>query len=298
MILFDKQLKVELTTDSGATAVIDTPLTGRKPSMTIQGRLLPSAVVTNFSLRIVNFFSYVPLDSYKFITIYAGYKNDLEVVCTGEIMFSYQETPGPDGVTVFEILLGFTDKVYKADVNISKAPGTLLSDVLKDVATELGVTLINYTPKTTKIPTSFNCTQKAINSVDKLREMFPNLVLRLDGNRLIAYVEGIGTGVVHTIPYIKSARKDASGYNVIAPWIPSIRPGDVVDIDLKFFRQSYGGAQVAFGRLFSVLTIDFLFSTVESANEMKLLLLGVPVENMDEATSTLKPATNPASLGG
>ena len=70
-----------------------------------------------------------------------------------------------------------------------------------------------------------------------------------------------------------TARKDASGYNVKALWVPTIRPGDTVDIDLRYFRQTFGGAQVAFGNLFNVLKVEFEFDTIEPINNMRLVLL-------------------------
>jgi hypothetical protein len=58
------------------------------------------------------------------------------------------------------------------------------------------------------------------------------------------------------------------GFEIQAPWVPSIRPDDFVIIDARYFRQTLGGAQVVPGELFKVVKVSFDFCTTDDTNMM------------------------------
>ena len=102
----------------------------------------------------------------------------------------------------------------------------------------------------------------------KLKGFCPDLVVRIEYDKL--YVNDIGKGkdtLVKNIDYVTSARKDAGGFTINAPWIPSLRPYDVVKLNPQYFSQDSGGANVT-KKQFTILNINFDFATCDKINNM------------------------------
>ena len=191
--LFDRQIRITLATEDGREAQITTPKTGRKPAIYLSGTWIPSEVATNIMLRIVNFYTAFPLDLYRYVSIEAGYAGVLQPVCRGEILHSYEETPGPDGVTAFEILIGYVEELLEATISLEHREGTKFSLILDQVAKVLNMTAVNYCPENLTVTTSFSFQGKARNALHKLSYIFKGMVIRPDGTELIAYMENVGT---------------------------------------------------------------------------------------------------------
>ena len=283
--LLDKRITLTFTRDDGTTVVLPTPPTGRKPSIRLNGTFVAQLVVMHVDIRIWNFTSDLPLSSYKKVKVTAGYADDFHATISGVIMNSFRETPGPDGITVFQMLVGLGEDWVTTTINRTFPAGQTLDGVLRDVCSVLGLTLKNYADPTLalKVPIAWNGTAK--NLLDKLSDLFKDydadsgafIGLRMVpfGDDLIVYRGDQGTGVVHELKYIAHAMHVGRGVDVQGPWIPTIRPGDTVKVDPKYFRQDISGAASGTpGSLFNVFMLEFAFATDTDENMMTLLTVG------------------------
>jgi hypothetical protein len=142
-LLFDRFVDLSLYHKGDTVATLVTPLTGRKPDIHISGSILPSPVIASMNIRLVNFYSPVPLSYYTGITINAGYrsssiaKNSIKGALNDmSVGWAYQETPGPDGITNFTFMLGDYDSWTGSWVNVSFSAGTYLNLVFSTICSQ------------------------------------------------------------------------------------------------------------------------------------------------------------------
>ena len=265
-------------------ASIVTPETGRKQTIRLKGGMVGQDMLQQLEIEVTNFTTDVPLSDYRTVLVEAGYKGAMWAAFSGEIVNSFRESPGPDGVTTFQMTVGnFTDWMTKTLTAVYSA-GVPLRTVLNDVAQKLGLTLKYLAAESLTMPVGISHNGLAKDLIVKLRSVFSNrytthgdfdgLVVRPDGPNLIAYQGDKGTGTIYELQYISAADRNAAGFDIQAPWIPAIRPGDTVKIDPKYFRQELGapgtlGSPAGGGNLFQVIYIDFEFDT-EDVNQMTL----------------------------
>jgi len=280
--LFDKKINVSLYRANGTVAFIATPDVGRKPTLRVSGRFVSQDLIQQVELRVTNFHTDESLNQYNYVIIEAGYAGGVATAFRGKIVNSYQENPGPDGVTVFQVLVGDPDIWMTRTLSASWKPGTLLSTVLDEVATKLEMHVINYaTDRALPVPLSHNGLAKDL--LPRLRrlfairtdeDVFKGIVIQTYGDQLICFQADQGTGLVYELNYISHAMHNAAGFDIQAPWLPQLRPGDWLTIDPKFFRQDFGGAQVAVGNRFQVYLLSFDFCTTDDSNMMTLMTVG------------------------
>ena len=239
--LFDKRINISLYRDATAAEVsssagafnvdqtvrtIIIPETGRKPNIRLSGKMVAQTTIQQMELRITNFFTDVPLSEYKKVVLEAGYANSLRVAMKGEILNSFTEQPGPDGVTFFQVMVGqFTDWMSKT-LSTTFNEGTPFESVLKTVANALGLTAISFaaTGQVLPFPLSYNGLAK--EWLEKLKGVFPAIIIKPDGSNLIAYqLDRGGTGIVYVLDFVSDVKKNAAGFDIQAPWIPSISRG-------------------------------------------------------------------------
>lgn len=276
--LFDKIVNITLTQKTGESSYVLCPKVGRKPTINVSGKILPSPVLSDIDVRLTNLYTGdTPLDAYKYLKFEAGYAGSLAATIEGEVVNAYQETPGPDGVTVFKMLLGGFTNWTNTTMSQNWPAGTSVNSVLSDLAGMLQLSLKTTVPDSlqTAVPWSFTgLVRDFLNQIAKTL----NITLYPSGPFLVAYQTGGNTGLVHIIQYfITAPRHEAYGYNFTAPWDPTLRPGDVVLVDTRYMRQTYGGAQV--GNLqtrFIAQTISFDFGTTDETNSMIVLATEEP----------------------
>lgn len=261
-----------------ASGYVQCPKQGLKPTINVRGQVKPSPQLNSLEVRITNLNTGdIPLDSYKYLRIEAGYATTLSSSIEGEVANVYQETPGPDGVTVFVMLLGYYAQWTNAVATNSFPTNTQLQSVLDYCAGKLGLSLDYQVGRAITIQTAMSFTGPVKDFVVQLASVF-GLCIYPDGRFLKAYDPNKSSNKHHVIRYFTNApKKEAYGYNFTAPWNPDIRPGDVVDIDTRFMRQSYGGAQAqALGSSFVVQLLSFDFSTTDDTNSMTILATAAP----------------------
>ena len=267
---FDKIINVTFTTQTGLTEVVSCPIIGQKPDISIKGELTPQLIISNMEMRITNLYLKNSLDNYNSFSIQAGYANKLGLEITGQVDLtnSYVESPSPDGVTVFELKVGNVTSWLTKTINIAMEPNQTLGSVVNAIASQLGLTpVLNYI-NTLACPFYYNGLAK--DGLMKLKGMFPNLLIRPDGNFLYVWRWDEGTGVTYIIENVTQAVKSAGGFTIVLPCDFSLRPGDTVIINPKYFKQQFGG-QFNTSTKFLIATISYNFGTNNLWNSMNLV---------------------------
>jgi len=186
---------------------------------------------------------------------------------------AYQETPGPDGITVFVMLLGYFTNWTNVTGSLSWPKGTRINSILDTLAGLLQLSLRSTLPDTLESQVSYSFTGLVSAFVSDLVSAIDGIQVYPDGPFLVAYKTAESTGLRHVIRFLITPPKhEAFGYNLVAPWDPTIRPGGVLVIDTRYVRQTYGGAQVGNSQtLFVAQTVSFDFSTTDETNSMSIL---------------------------
>jgi len=297
-LLYDRFVDIVLTDINGKSVSILTPTTGRKPEVQISGQILMSPVLSNINVRIVNFYSPVPLGDYVSIDITAGYRNNslASTTISGALNTSggsasiqgmgvgwaYQETPSPDGVTNFVMILGDYDN-WTANVGDYKATsGTSIIQILTDISTKLSLTA-NFGPGFDNINWQSNVPFQPSGKLKDIilqtcRGFNKNFVYRIEGKNIYFFWQYTGIQTIalqaKSITYISSPpkRNGPSSISFVAPWRPDIRPGDLIKIDPVYAKMNFGGSFTTgvTEAIYVVNTIDFDFSTVGGTNSMRV----------------------------
>lgn len=108
--LFDKIINVKLYRvmagpDPSAVEIsITCPDGGVKPAVSLSFRLLPNKICYQMTVKIQNFSlrGSINIRTFNVISVDVGYRDGGTINLAGPIFSAYQESPNPDGVTVFE----------------------------------------------------------------------------------------------------------------------------------------------------------------------------------------------------
>lgn len=278
--LWDKIINLTLLQSDGESAYIGCPPVGRKPTINVSGKMVSSDTISDIDVRVTNLFTGdTPLSAYKYLKIEAGYRNALRTTIQCEVNNAYQETPGPDGITVFKAFLGGWTDWTNVTLSNNWPVGTSVNTILNYLAGLLNLTLNTSIPDSLETQTPWSATGLVKDFINKIRNaLTPTLNIYPSGPFLIATQTGGNTGVIHDLNYfITPPRHEAYGFNLTAPWDPTIRPNDVITVNTKYMRQTYGGSQVGSGvTQFTVQTLSFDFGTTDDANSMIILATDSP----------------------
>ena len=283
--LFDKQVKLYLYTTVGGkgepSEVITIPETGIKPSININADFKPGGVIMNPAIRIHNFYPSKQLSDYKLFKVLAGYRDSTEWSgFEGKIWVAYQESPSPDGVTLFSCETANTTDIYNSIISIHATKGASVDSVLSSVVDSLSKTNGNTWTKENSVSSynlksqlDYNGTVK--DFMAKLKEMF-GFIYMFSGHTLISYNPSKGRTDVDKIDiiYLSSPPSQAAeGITFTSPWIPSLQPGMKIHIDPKYFKQTFTGGQVETSTDLICQTVSLQFNTVTNQNTMTVLAL-------------------------
>jgi len=277
----------------GASGSIQVNNTGRKPTIRLKGTLVGDPTQIHQSdLRITNLYVPQPLNTYKSIRVEAGYRGVMKAAFKAGVHLAYQELPGPDAVTLFQVMIGHLGVWLNTFFSGSYTAGTLLhtasnSGVLDDIAKRMGLTL-EYSANPNLVIQSPGLSLSGLlkDLLPKIKQAFANsnipgvssgIELYVYGDKLICYTSNTGrTAIPITVlDFISHAKHSSAGYEIQAPWIPGLTPGQLVYIDPRYFRQDFGGDLVTVpGNVYIIYRIDFDFCTTDSTNTMTLLTLG------------------------
>ncbi len=291
--LWDKVINVDLIDGQGNVTTIETPSPspsqGRKPTMRLKGQLIPDGLLTTIELRITNLYLPHPLSDYDVyhggsIRVSAGYRNSLMIAFNATCQVAYQELPGPDGVSFFQLIIGDTNVWTTTQWSDPISSGTMLSKVVTAIAGKLGLTpIFSYPDQPIKQPIQFTGLVKDL--IPHIERMFINydstgnfigLKIIPYNDQLLAcrYDQGHTADIIWRLNYMTSAKHTAYGYEIQAPWVPGIKPLSLISIDPRYFRETFGGAAVGNqGNIYSVKTMEFDFCTTDRTNFMSLVAI-------------------------
>lgn len=288
--LFDKLIDVKMFGRTSKTQSIESvslvcPRSGIKPDIKISGSFTAD-ILTNAELRMKNYYSPVDLASgdgtagFKWLQISAGYANSMVTSLEGQIWTGYQENPPPDGDTVFTFMTGWFAEWMATFISVNYPEGTSVNSILSSVCSEvtkqsggkMSVTL------SSSLDESFVTHSKVAynTSVSDFCISFgrsENLTIVPDGRTLRVNSKAFkpsGSGKIHTLDYMTDVKKTAAGLTITAPWVPAIRPGDLVGINSRYFSSDISGMFVKLGTNLLVINEDFAFDTVGPNNRMVL----------------------------
>jgi len=273
--LLDRYINIRLMRNeqpSDTDLLIVTPPTGVKQNMQIKGSILPSYTMAQVELRVTNFYTDRDLEEFKYIEIVAGYRGSLSVAFRGQLMVPYIEKPSPDSITVFHMVVGNYTVYNSAYVMREWPAGTSLFSIitscvglLKDSGQEL---VVAFDCEDIYIQEKFVAEGVLVRDVfARLCKLLPNLRIQLDSTRLLVYNSTVGRKDTYTLEKVTMAVKYGSSLSISAPWIPSMRPGDIVTVHPSFYKQGLGSTFVKFSSNdFIVVVIDFVFGTLGQNN--------------------------------
>lgn len=260
--------------DSMTDTVIRTPLTGMKPNITIKGTFLPSYGLASPEIRITNFYPDRDLNDYKYIMVEAGYIGSMSTAFIANMLeFSpFVEKPSPDGILAILCAIGDYERVVSTTLSKTWEVGSSVRAMLQIIAGELGLYL-DFNVPDVALEEKVIVAGRIVDLIPKLKDILPDAIITLDSNRLRIYTTQQGTTVRFKPSHISMATKKGQALTIIAPWIPELRPGDILELEPAFYKQSIGSTLLKFkSNDFVVISIDFAFSTTDQ-NSMIVLAL-------------------------
>jgi hypothetical protein len=288
--LLDKVVNLTLYKADGSFDQILTPppaqLEGRKPTIRIKGKLVTQDTLLQVEIRVTNLYVNSPLSSYKHVDVEAGYASAKLFAFGGDILVAYQELPGPDGVTAFTMILGSLSTWRTSLFSGTYKAQQMLSSVCGDIAGRLGLTLQYNISPDIPIPIDIQYAGLTKDLLHHVKTLFTaydpdtnedvGVQICPYGDKLIVYYsdQGVTEGIIYRLDFITHAKHNSAGFEIMAPWIPALAPGSLILIDPKYFRQDFGGSQVAIGNKYRIYMIDFDFCTTDSTNMMTLTTVG------------------------
>lgn len=259
--------------DGGENFTIKTPRTGRKPNIEISGQLTAKDYVADFEVRITNLYlADKILSDYHEIEVTAGYEGSMSAGLSGTILNIYNESPGPDKVTVIQCASASFNKWINATVNLELDENFKLSEAIDKItkALDFDEAFIDNEIQSMTSPTPLKINGSAKQAIVELEKLFPDTKTILSPNRISVYPkEGKTNGKNHQLPLLIQAPQFSGGVvNLIAPWRPEISPGDTVTFSTNYYStQTIDSSKI--GNTAEVVAIDFNFST-NGANEMHI----------------------------
>lgn len=258
---------------------ITCPRRGIKPSIEITGSFTTDTCLPPFNVAIKNLYMDIPNTQYPQLKVTAGYENTLQSFI-GTILTMYQESPGPEGRTIIQCLVGTTQTWLDTIVKLQfDGDSYKLTDALQKIADSLGLRLIcSESVKGMTGKTSLQFEGKVQEAMQVLKNIFQEekLVITARADELRAYSKNDKKGINDfELKYIATPPQQNAGTDgiiygtIVAPWIPTLRPGDKVTYSTWQFMKNYSVSRSDKASLI-VDNIQFHFGTVGSVNQMTI----------------------------
>ena len=309
---------------------IAAPDAGMKPDISLSISLLPNQNCYGAVVRIKNLNTdALEIRTWDKMVIEAGYKGT-KVFYTCPIFSSYQESPNPDGVTVFEgVTVGVAEDILtdrQVEIWFNETEMYLepfIRQVAKGITENIKVTIAiapelsghNY-PDAPKIqlPKQKVYAQNGVAVLNWLQSIVSEFVQYvtqgttsvfvqfIDGELTVLPINGptttpLSTESIINLDMVTSARYNGTALNVIAPWNPRLRPGDLFYMPPQFINGSRLPNAISpldyrnERNLYRCLTMNVEFATVEEIN--KMTVLATPAQwagSLPKALTTDMPA--------
>jgi hypothetical protein len=123
-------------------------------------------------------------------------------------------------------------------------------------------------------PLDYNGVVKDLMTLLQGSYIGPKFNYRMDGDTLFVWPGDGSTQRVFPINYFSSPpTRFAAGMTFSSPWFPDLRPGDIIQIDPKYSKQTYTGSITELPRNLVVQSIEYEFNTVIPQNHMSVYAL-------------------------
>lgn len=270
---YNKLIDVSVSGDAEAESfAVVCPEQGRKPNITISGVLTTEDNLNDFQISFTNIYTRKIISNYvnHTLNVKAGYAKNKSTFVSGMISNAYTESPGPDRVSILQCTTANYSAWTETTCNVSYDTGTPITNIITALSSQLGFASPQITGITQTIAAPFEFNGLVKDAIHALRKYYPEIIIRIDNGRLIAYKQGTGTGLIYTIDYVTSSPQLSGGnVNFTAPWIPELRPGDFVYIPTSYFTMDMASQNISSAvKKWQVVTIQFEFSTVGDTNSM------------------------------
>lgn len=281
---FNRSINITIKNSAGIIIEqIRTPQYGKKPNIEINGALYINDIAGVFDIKLKNYYLKNTTQQYQKIEISAGYFGAQQATLEGSIVYVFNEAPGPEGTTVIHCIGTDNEKWLNKTINKEFAAGFRFTEALKAISTALGFDdpKISAELGTLTGPEKWIAEGSCKDAVHSLSGYFANagrtLIIRPENNRLIAYdiKNSIPTPVdikyLTTPPQLTGGQEGAVYATFSAPWVPELRPGNVVKISTKHYSTKL--ARTAARGDYAIIrieTLTFQFGTVNSLNTMTI----------------------------
>lgn len=274
-VLYNYSRRINLTflnEETGAEFKIECPAKGRKPNIQISGTLLPVDYMSDVEIRVVNL--YIERgQTFQKVRVEAGYENSMSIAFEGEITNIYDESPGPEKVTVINCTQGKIKNMLSNIIALNLEKGFTLNSALSQIAkaAELDAPVITFTDtETGGSPFTFNGTvQEALH---QLSPLFPSVTLMFTDRTIKAVKNEISPSEkAKPIKFLQSPPQVTGTVVIIkAPFDPAIKPGDVVTVQNVSYMTKRTISVGTLMNQYRINSVEFRFSTVQGSNQMTL----------------------------
>ena len=278
---------------------------GLKPDMSLSINLLPGQNCYGATLKIKNFnLDAIDIRNWDRMVITAGYRTGPKVVYNCPIFSSYMESPNPDGVTVFEgLTVGIAEDILTDRYIIVKfvqeemTLERLIRDVAKGISPNITVVIAlgdEYTRQKLIITKQEVYAQNGMAVLNWLQEFVSSIVYEMsggvttvltqliDGKLSVIAINGknkspaIYDNIVN-LDMVTGATFAGTALTVVAPWNPSLRPGDLFFMPPQFINGAKLPNNINLSdyrneeNLYRAITMSVEFATTDSTNKMSIL---------------------------
>ena len=266
-------------------AVLKCPRFGRKPSIEVTGELYPTLSGNGFNVTVKNLYLDTIVRGAQKIRMVAGYAGSESLSLEGDIAYIHQASPAPEGSTVIQCMPTSTAEWITTPITLNLEKGYTLEAALKRISKQLNFRQSLISPNaillTSNEALQFQGTCQ--NALERLKQSFSNVQLANMGDIIQAHITGDTAGkVIHDISFLSAppeikagTQTTVSGATITAPWIPSLKPGDVIRFNTRFYQsvqllRNFAADQT----ILEILQLNFHFATVKAINQMTIV--GVP----------------------
>lgn len=311
---------------------ITCPEHGKKPEIYFEWKRVPEEICYQCSLKITNLYLNVEVARVHEITITAGYSSDLGThKCTfnGSVFNSYTPSPGPDGYTVFDMLVAKADanlfsRMYTFTLYNNESKHTVREVLDKVCQKMIGTTFVSRL-SSQLLDDTFS--EESMDITGKTGYALLNEIQIILNNKVSSHGHFVKTMLfdksiifaefdkegkcsvqedvkasrdVTILRLISSADWNAGTLSITAPWVPEIAPGSLFKCYPQYFQGSAAlPNEVAIQQLqrdsqdtYYVITQTVKFSTTE---ENEMTIMAVPLSNspvVGENLTLSKEASN------
>lgn len=278
--MFDKRIGIEIGTRGNYRKSIvpyDSRQTYGKMEISCTGSLIMNELAQQITLELTNYYpDDLVMNSDRFYTcrVALGYADSPNRIgyLVGEVINAYVEYKGVDSKTVIQVNTGVSKLAYTKNVKANYPRGASYSAVLSQLQT-LGIGISTIVNTTKGIGEAINYEGNAMDYIVKLKRIADsdNVALMMTDGVMSVFNFDSGNRQVHEIRNVLAPiRRNDGGIDVTVPYDPTIRVGDLIRVDSKYYVSTQNLFVSKLTDTFYIYQIDFGFSTTGSMNYMKI----------------------------